>query len=800
MVVTRRTLGHYAGSVAVVLLATLVRYALDPVLGNRGALITYFFAVAFAAWLGGLRPGSLALVLGGLTSTYFFMPPRGTFLSKRPENLIGLVLYFVTGLIIILLTESQRSARRRAEASALEARDRQSRMEAEIIRREQVEREREGLMAEQARLRAVAEEQSATLATLLDQAPIAIVLYDEELRHVRANNQASILAGKSPERMIGRTVREVLEGMIPDAKIDELERSYRRTIETGEPYSAKAWNIEAIAPGADPVYLDWSIRRVDRPEGGTLGLLGTFVDVTEDIRRSLALRQNEERFRLAAEAVNGLIYDSDWITGHVERTRGLFELLGYQPEDVPPTNDWWLEQLHPDDVDNLVTQSARRANSLSRSSNEYRVRHRNGHYLHVIDRSMATTDETGKVIRYVGCTQDVTDIRQAEQSLREADARKNEFLAVLAHEIRNPLASIRNSLRLMKHQAGDGDGNDDSPAASLDPEAEREMAERQVAHLARLVDDLMDVSRISRGRVELRKEPIELARVLERAIEAARSSIDQRGHALSIELPPAPIRLEADPTRLEQVIGNLLSNAVKYTPAGGRITVVARQEGGDAILTVRDTGLGMSAEMLPKIFEMFVQDEKHSGHAQGGLGIGLGLSKSLVELHGGRISARSEGPGLGSEFEVRLPLAARGLPEFNGSPSNGRSNRPALAPRRRVLVVDDNEDVARSLAKVLERMYGQEVRVAHDGPSALELADGFQPEVILLDIGMPDMDGCEFARRIRLRPEFAETLLVALTGWGQEADRKRSEEAGIDRHLVKPVDPDVLGDLIAGSR
>jgi PAS domain S-box-containing protein len=798
MVVSRRILGQYAGSIVLTVLATTVRQALDPVLNDRGVLITYFFSVSIAAWLGGLGPGLLALVLGGLAADFFFIPPKLSFLIEKSESQIGLWLYYFNGLVIVLLAEAQRSARRKAEVSALEAIDRQTRLEAEIVRREQVEREREELLTEQRRLRAVAEEQSATLATLLDQAPIAIAFYDSNLRHVRANNQAASLAGVAPDRLIDRTLREALHGIAPDARIDELERLYRRTLETGKPFSAKASKFEIKSPKGDAIYLDWSIRRVDRPEGGTLGLLGTFVDVTEDIELGRALRQNEERFRLAAEAVNGLIYDADMITGRVDRTRGLFELLGYQPEEVPPTIAWWSEQVHSDDLDTMLGQAAQPLEHWSRSSSEYRVRHRDGRYLHVIDRKLAEVDESGKIIRFVGCTQDVTEIRQAEQALREADARKNEFLAVLAHEIRNPLASIRNSLRLMK-QTG-GVMPEAGQSVSFDPESEREVAERQVVHLARLVEDLMDVSRITRGRIELRRVPIELAIPLERAIQAIRPSIARRGHSLTVDLPPAPIHLKADPTRLEQIFGNLLNNAVKYTPPGGRIDVSAREEGSEAVLTVRDTGLGLSAEMLSKVFEMFVQDGKHSGHAQGGLGIGLGLSRSLVELHGGRISATSEGPGRGSEFEVRLPLTAAGDLESSGLTLNGRTNGHLPALRRRVLVVDDNEGLARSLARLLERIHGQEVRIAHDGFSALELVDEFRPEMVLLDIGMPEMDGCELARRIRLRPEFAETFLVALTGWGQDSDRRRSEEAGIDRHLVKPIDPDVLGELIAASR
>ena len=790
MVAPRHKLRDYLVAVLVVVLATLARRALDPAMGDRAPLITYIVAVSISAWMGGIGPGLVTLSLGGLAGSYFFFAPRGSWVVQRSENQIALGLFALTGLIIVVLAQSQRYARGRAEASARQAVERQALLEAEVARRERIEREREGLLAEQARLRAVAEEQSATLVSLLDQAPIAIVLYDADLRHVQANSQAAAMIGLTPDQAIGRSLRDLLEGVMPEARLLEFEGLYRRTIETGEPFSAKAWDTEIRRPRGGTLSLDWSIQRVDRPEGGMLGLLGTYVDVTEEIGRDAALRQSEERFRLAADAVNGLIDDVDMTTGHVERTRGLFELLGYQPEEVPPTLDWWRGRIHPDDLEKFLLEDSRSDGPPARSGSEYRVRHLDGRYLHVIDRRMATLGPDGRVVRYVGCTQDVTEIRQAEQALVEADRRKDEFLAILAHEIRNPLASIRNALRLLKLEG-------DRAVPESDRGNDLEMAERQVAHLARLVDDLMDVSRITRGRIELRKEPVELADVVHRAVDAVRPSIEHRGHTLSVDLPAGPIRLEADPTRLEQVFGNLLTNAVKYTPRGGRIGVSANLEGGEVVVTVRDSGLGIGAGMLPRVFEMFVQDGNHLDHSQGGLGIGLGLSRSLVELHGGKISAWSEGPGLGSEFEVRLPTAAG---RSDGSGRRGRTDPTPPGARRRVLVVDDNEAVARSLARLLERMYGQEVRVVHDGPSALELAGEFGPEVILLDIGMPEMDGYEVARRLRERPEFSGTLLVALTGWGQDADRERSRDAGIDHHLVKPVDPDELGALIASAR
>ncbi len=375
------------------------------------------------------------------------------------------------------------------------------------------------------------------------------------------------------------------------------------------------------------------------------------------------------------------------------------------------------------------------------------------------------------------------------EALREGDRRKDEFLATLAHELRNPLAPIRNALHLLKYAGGD----------AHEREAERAMAERQVAHLARLVDDLMDIARITRGKIELRKEVVGLAAIVERAIEAVGSSLQERGHALSSSIADTSILLEADPTRLEQVLWNLLNNAIKYTEPGGLIRLEAGRVGGEAFVRVRDTGIGIMPEMLPHIFQMFVQAEHRSDRSKGGLGIGLCLVKTLVEMHGGTISVRSEGAGRGTEFTLRLPA----LPPLLSSPADSSPTDGAQesevkpTPRgHRILVVDDNVDAARSLARVLARLYGQEVEVAHDGPTALSVALAFRPEVVLLDIGMPVMDGYEVARRLRSHHEPATMRLIALTGWGQEADRQRSKDAGIDDHLVKPVDPEVIMKII----
>ncbi len=443
----------------------------------------------------------------------------------------------------------------------------------------------------------------------------------------------------------------------------------------------------------------------------------------------------------------------------------------------------WHAVIHADDLARLSTLRDEAVGKGEVFEAEVRLRDRaGGHRWHLL-RSVPVHDESGSLARRFGTATDIDDLKRAGEALREADRRKDRFLAVLAHELRNPLAPIRNALHLMRHPDGD--------------EPDRAMAERQVVHLSRLVEDLMDVSRIATGKIELRRQRIDLGTVVRRAVEAARSSIDGRGLKLELAIPAEMVVVEADPTRLEQVLWNLLSNAAKYSDPGGTIRLSAARDCGDAILRVADTGIGIDAAMLPRVFEMFVQADDLADRTQGGLGLGLSLVKSLVELHGGRVDASSAGPGKGSAFTVRLPvapaaerLAAR---DHDGLATGGRP------PRRRVLVVDDNVDAAVSLGRVLTRIYGQDVCVAHDGPSALRSAEEFRPEIVLLDIGMPGMDGYEVARHLRGRPDSSGATLVALTGWGQESDRQKSRLAGIDHHLVKPVEPETLREILAAS-
>ncbi|HJQ81172.1 MAG TPA: PAS domain S-box protein [Lacipirellulaceae bacterium] len=368
--------------------------------------------------------------------------------------------------------------------------------------------------------------------------------------------------------------------------------------------------------------------------------------------------------------------------------------------------------------------------------------------------------------------------------LREADRRKDEFLATLAHELRNPLAPIRNALQILKMPRVD----------AATGQQVREVMERQVDQLVRLVDDLLDVSRVMRGKIELRREQVELASVIARGVETAMPLIEVQGHELSVAVPPDSLMLDADPVRLAQVIGNLLTNAAKYTEANGRIWLSAERNDGHVSLHIRDNGIGIAPDMLPHVFDLFVQLDEAATRSQGGLGIGLTLVKNLIEMHSGTVEAKSAGLGKGSEFIVRLPLSSVQRPIESGDDGDSQQGKGSSSGHR-LLVVDDNEDAANSLALLL-RLKGHHVEVAHHGPAALEIAQNYRPDMIFLDIGMPGMDGYEVARRLRQHPDLKNVMLAALTGWGQQEDRRRSAEAGFDHHLVKPPEPKVVESLL----
>jgi PAS domain S-box-containing protein len=392
-------------------------------------------------------------------------------------------------------------------------------------------------------------------------------------------------------------------------------------------------------------------------------------------------------------------------------------------------------------------------------------------------------DGGGTLIGFAKILRDITERKRAEEELADANRRKDEFLAMLGHELRNPLAPVLNGLHIIEREGRDNPTIQQTVG----------MMDRQLRRIVRMVDDLLDVSRVTKGKIQLRRKREQLSTLVAYAVETIRPLLDSRRHQLSVALPPEAIWLDVDAARIEQALANLLSNAAKYTEPGGRIWLTVEQEGDRAIIRVKDTGVGIRPDMLNRVFDLFVQADRTLDRALGGLGIGLTLVRKLVEMHGGTVEAFSEGIGKGSEFIVRLPT----VPEVKELPPEAR---PEKAKREeahcRVLIVDDNVDTAESLAMLL-RFYGHEVWAAHTGPKALEVARAEQPDVVLLDIGLPGMDGYEVARLLRQQEELGDMRLVAMTGYGQEKDRQRSDATGFDYHLVKPVDPAKLQDLLA---
>ncbi|RIL01327.1 MAG: hypothetical protein DCC71_18125 [Proteobacteria bacterium] len=524
-------------------------------------------------------------------------------------------------------------------------------------------------------------------------------------------------------------------------------------------------------------------------------VIGVVTDVTrqrearERLEDALAsLRASEERYRSLTESLTSVVWTTDPQGRFAGPQPTWSHYTGQSAEES--AGDGWVQAIHPDDRERVRERWSEARRSGSRYESSGRWWHAASEsYRRFEARAVAIHDADGEIREWVGTCLDVEDREQAHDALREADRRKDEFLATLAHELRNPLAPIRNAAQFLKLQ----------PAADPKVRIASDMVERQVEHMSRLIDDLLDVSRITQGKLQLRRERVHLAEVVQNALDATRPHVERAGHKLGVSLPSESIELYADRVRLAQVLANLLDNACKYTEPGGRIWLTAERRGDDAVVSVRDTGIGIAAEHLAELFEMFTQVGPAAERSGGGLGIGLALVRGLVELHGGAIEARSAGPGRGSEFVVTLPLIA---PPASATEADAPPRAAARGPQRSILVVDDNRDSAESMAMMLE-LGGHRVRTAHAGADALEAARAGRPDLVILDLGMPQMDGYEVCRRLRAEPWGRALRIVALTGWGNEEARRKTRDAGFDAHLVKPVDRAAvlatIGELLADA-
>ncbi|MCS0627782.1 PAS domain S-box protein [Telluria mixta] len=505
-----------------------------------------------------------------------------------------------------------------------------------------------------------------------------------------------------------------------------------------------------------------------------------FHDITVRRRAEDALRESEGRFRALADASPALVYQFD-VDGNVIY---LNQRCVTDEVTTADGNAGWKSISRPGDMDAYLRDvfDAIRTRGAFTQRMQAVVKDGSRHWFESHASPWHSGD--GEHRGYVGISLDITGAVQAEEALKEADRRKDEFLATLAHELRNPLAPISNAVQLMRRP----DGRRQSDRVV-------EMVGRQVKQMARLVDDLLEVSRITRGKIDLKLERLQFAEIVHSAVETSQPMIERAGHQLAVALPEQPLVLEADRVRLTQVFANLLNNAAKYTDGGGRIWFDVRREDGQVLAIVRDTGIGIPADALPCVFDMFAQAHRSAGRGQGGLGIGLTMVRSLVEMHHGTVEARSAGPGQGSEFIVRLPLAAE-LDTDDDAPQLGLAQPAAPFHGQRILVVDDNRDAADTLGLLLEAD-GAEVRVVYDGRAALAMAETFQPTSVLLDLGMPGMDGYEVARRLRQDERFTTVRIAALTGWGQDADRRQTRNRGFSHHLTKPVSIEELHRILA---
>jgi PAS domain S-box-containing protein len=864
------TVKVYGFAVVAAIAAVLLRWLLDPLIGDAFPFITLFGAVAGAVWVGGYRPALVTALIGYVASQFMFIEPRGV-LGLNEVSLVGLIAYTLTCSLIIGFGQAARNAQRKAaEGSELLRITLRSIGDAVITTDTRgdvtylnevaenltgwpltdargkpldsifaIVNEATGVKVENPAMRALREGVVVGLAnhTVLirrdgSQRAIddsAAPIRDESgrvsgsvliFRDVSAARQdahekarqlltARLLASivdssddaiisknldgiiqswnSAAERLFGHTAAQAIGKhislIIPPERLAEEDEIIAR-LRAGD--RVHHYETERLRSDGRRVQVSLSISPIRDEAGVVVGASKIARDVTE---RKRAEAERQKFVTLVENSTDFIgLCDMDGIPFFVNHA-GL-ELVGLRSIGEAMSTPV-REFFFPEDQSWIMEEFLPQVLKDGHGEVEVRFRHfRTGEAIWMAYKVLLLTDDTGKPNAFATVSQNVTErrrmldeVRDLAANLSEADRRKNEFLATLAHELRNPLAPISNAVQVLRRRGA-------RDAESV--ESSSELLERQVAQMSRLVDDLIDMGRITNGRIELRKERVDLSTVVSQAVETTRAQYRSMNQELTIVMPEEPVFLYVDPTRLTQVLGNLLNNACKFSNRGGRVSLTVRPENGEVEIRVRDNGIGMTPDELPRVFEMFTQLDTSLERSRDGLGIGLTLVRTLVELHGGSVTVHSEGRGRGSEFVVRLPRVAMG----ETMPATDHETPPLPAPRRRILIVDDNEDGAMSLSMLLN-LSGHETFTANDGNEALATFERLRPDVALLDIGLPGLNGFEVARRIRELPFGKDAVLVAVTGWGQADDRNRSREAGFDAHLVKPVNHQELTKLLA---
>ncbi len=594
---------------------------------------------------------------------------------------------------------------------------------------------------------------------------------DAEGRYLYVNENTLRVAGITNEAIIGHTDHEVF----PPALADHFVDSDRAMRETGQ-----GLELNDLLRRSDGLHHSLVVKfPIPDGEGRPPHLGAIAIDITEHKEAEVARAESEERFQMLADNIPQMAWIADAQGATTWVNQRMRDFAGWTLE--LPMAERVRRSVHPDDVEHLLTSARKGYASGAEWELTVRLHHHAGEQRWFLARCTPVHGHDGRPIRWFGTYTDITAHQLAEEALQHADRRKDEFLATLAHELRNPLSPLRSGLDLL-----DGLGEQElRPVLS--------MMDRQLGHLVHLVDDLMDVSRITRGKIDLRHDVVDLRRVLEQAAETVQEGMKQRGHRFVQEYHGEDPSVLGDPTRLTQVVTNLLNNAVKYTPTAGAIRLSLANTGSEAVVTVQDNGVGIPEALRMHVFDLFAQVDRNLKRAQGGLGIGLNIVKRLVELHGGTVECHSDGPDRGSRFVVRLPLL-----RAKGQEATAAAGAPATGPALRVLIVDDNEDVARTLALVARKL-GNEVEVAFSAAEALRIGPVFLPQLVLMDIGMPLVDGHELCRRMRTEPWGMVPYTVAVSGWGQDEDINRSGASGCDRHVVKPMDRATLIELLQAA-
>jgi PAS domain S-box-containing protein len=867
----RTTRNAYALGFAALVLAILLRWVLNPIMGDTLPLVTLFGAVAAGVWLGGYRLAIPLVLVGYFICHYLFLLPQHGFNFRSTANIVGLVAYLFTCTLIIVFGEAARNAESREQqrrevlrvtlqsigdavittdidgritdlnevAQTLTGWTRDEALSQPLDRVFNIVNEVTRQPVENPSTRALREGVVVGLAnhTLLiakdgSECPIddSAAPIRNELRHVsgcvlifrdvtaqrlierdksRQLITARLLAAivessddaiiskslegviqswnAAAERLFGYTAEEAvgqhISIVIPPERITE-EDDIIASLKAGR--RIEHFETERVRKDGGRIIVSLTISPIKDDTGKVVGASKIVRDVTD---RKLAESERQKFVTLVENSTDFIgICDLQGVPFFINRAGlAMIGLRDIEEARQTPVAEFFF----PEDQEAIWNEFFPAVLKEGHGEIEIRFRHfKTGEARWMSYKVLTLTDAANQPVAFATVSQDITerrrmmdDLQRLAADLSAADQRKNEFLATLAHELRNPLAPMSNMLEVVKRSGNDGE---------ILKRAHGTL-ERQLNQMIRLVDDLLDLNRITHDRLELRRSEVELSSVIEQAVEVARPLCDAAGQELIVQLPDEPVFLNADRARLAQVFGNLLNNSCKYTRPNGTITLSAKLVDDDVVVMVKDNGAGIPRDQIDNIFDMFMQVERTSEHSQGGLGIGLTLVKRLVEMHGGSIEARSEGEGLGSEFIVRLPAITKS--EISSSVAD---NGTEESPGRRVLIVDDNHDSADSLAMLLE-ITGNKTFQAHDGLEALDAVEKHRPEVVLLDIGLPKLDGHEVCRRIREKPWGQNITIIALTGWGQDDDRRRSLEAGFNGHLVKPVDYDRLLELLGES-